>query len=233
MDLGLACHAQYRLRGPRTCHAEYDGYMNPSNMSADDLNDPTIDAETLRQIALARPDLRGLILQHPNCHAELANFIENLPEGSQSGYPGEQAYSGYPPYGYGAGPYMSYAPQPPVSISDEKTWGVLMHVGSLFIGFLAPLIVWLIYRERSQTLDQQGRTALNWQISALIYAIVSSVLMIVLVGFLTIFAVAILDIVFCIIAAVKAGDREAWRYPLSIPFFQDNIESPPQNAQYY
>lgn len=207
--------------------------MNPSNLSADDLNDPTIDAETLREIALARPDLRGLILQHPNCHAELANFIQNIPEGTPPGYSDDQAYGGQPPYGYGAGPYMPYAPQPPVSGSDEKTWGVLMHVGSLFIGFLAPLIVWLIYRERSQTLDQQGRAALNWQISALIYAVVSTILMIVLVGFFTIFAVAVLDIVFCIIAAVKAGDREAWKYPLSIPFLQVNIDTRPQDEQYY
>ncbi|MDN6458102.1 MAG: hypothetical protein L0K38_13860, partial [Yaniella sp.] len=60
--------------------------MNPSNVSADDLNDPTIDAETLREIAIARPDLRGLILQHPNCHAELANFIQDTPEGTPPGY---------------------------------------------------------------------------------------------------------------------------------------------------
>ncbi|MDN6535171.1 MAG: DUF4870 domain-containing protein, partial [Yaniella sp.] len=105
--------------------------------------------------------------------------------------------------------------------------------GSLFLGFLAPLIVWLIYRDRSQTLDQQGRTALNWQISAVIYAVVSSVLMFLLVGFVTLFAVAVLDIVFCIIAAVKAGDREAWRYPLSIPFLRDSIEPLPQGGQYY
>lgn len=206
--------------------------MNPSNISADDLNDPTIEAETLRQIALARPDLRGMILQHPSCHAELANFIQNIPEGTPPGYSG-QAYAGQPPYGYGAGPYMPYAPQPPISVSDEKTWGVLMHVGSIFVGFLAPLIVWLIYRDRSQALDQQGRTALNWQISALIYTVVSSVLMLVLVGFLTLFAVAVLDVVFCIIAAVKAGDRETWKYPLAIPFLQDSIDSPPRNGQYY
>ncbi|MDN5817424.1 MAG: DUF4870 domain-containing protein [Yaniella sp.] len=207
--------------------------MNPSNVSADDLNDPTIDAETLREIAVARPDLRGLILQHPNCHAELANFIQDLPQGIPSGYSGGQTYGGQPSYGYGAGPYAPYAPQPPVSVSDEKTWGVLMHIGSLFLGFLAPLIVWLIYRDRSQTLDQQGRTALNWQISAVIYAVVSSVLMFILVGFVTLFAVAVLDIVFCIIAAVKAGDREAWRYPLSIPFLRDSIEPRPQGGQYY
>src|SRR5699024_1840683 len=116
---------------------------------------------------------------------------------------------------------------------DKKTGGVVRHIGSLFLGFLAPLIVWLSYRERSQTLGQQGRTARSGQLCAVIYAVVWSVLMFILVGFVTLFAVAVLDIVFCIIAAVKAGDREAWRYPLSTPFLRDSIEPRPQGGQYY
>lgn len=195
------------------------GSMNPANISAEDLNDPTIDAETLRHIATERPDLRPVILRHPNCHAELANYIQNMPEG--------------PTTGAGYGPYAGYSPQPPVSVSDEKTWGVLMHIGAIFFGFLVPLVVWLIYRERSRTLDQQGRTALNWQISCTIYLAISSILMVVLVGFVTMFAAIILNLIFCIIAAVNASDRAVWKYPLAIPFLQVGNNIPPQQAQYY
>lgn len=210
-------------------------YMNPSNISAEDLNDPTIDAETLRHIAVERPDLRPVVLQHPNCHAELANYIHTMQEGTAPGPDYGQPYAapGQQYGGYQAGPYAGYNPYPPVSVSDEKTWGVLMHIGAIFFGFLVPLIVWLIYRERSQTLNQQGRAALNWQISYVIYMAVSSILMVVLVGFVTMIAVLILDLVFCIIAAVKASDREAWKYPLSIPFLQVDNNTPPQPAQYY
>lgn len=210
-------------------------HMNPSDISAGDLNDPTIDAETLRQIAVERPDLRSTILQHPNCHAELANFIQNLQTEAAPG-PGDGASYAEPSHqygGYSAGPYAAYSQQPPVAVADEKTWGVLMHLGSIFFGFLAPLIIWLIYRERSHTLDQQGRTALNWQISYVIYMAISGFLTIILVGFLAMFAVLVLDIVFCIIAAVKAGDRDAWKYPLSIPFLRVDIDTPPQQGQYY
>lgn len=102
--------------------------------------------------------------------------------------------------------------------------GIIMPVLAIFFGFLPPLIIWLIYRERSALLDAQGRYALNWTFSFLIYAIVAWVLTFVLIGFLMYFALIIIDLVVCIIAAVKANERIAWQYPLAIPFFK--VEAP-------
>lgn len=98
-----------------------------------------------------------------------------------------------------------------------------MHLGNLFFSFLVPLIIWLIYRERSDTLDQQGRAALNWAISYWIYNIVAGVLALLLVGLIILPVLVVLDIVFCIIAAVKAGNGQPWKYPMSIPFLQVRI----------
>ena len=200
--------------------------LDPSTVTAADLQNPNIDAETLRQIALVRPELRQVILQHPNCHAELANFIYELPNDTPPDPPHMQPYpdpyqsSGNyqaPPHGYG------YAAPQPLSADDEKLWGVLMHIGNLLLGFLVPLIIWLIYRDRSETLNQQGRAALNWGISYLIYMLAASLLMVVLIGWLFFPVLIVLDAVFCIIAAVKAGNLQAWRYPLSIAFLQVRI----------
>ncbi|GAA4473776.1 hypothetical protein GCM10023190_06560 [Enteractinococcus fodinae] len=198
--------------------------MDPSHVTPEDLQDPTINAETLRQIALARPDLRSLILQHPNCHAELTAYIQQLPDQGPPP-PGEPYRSvGPPQWEQQYQPYTpGYASQPPVDRSDEKVWGVIMHLGNLLLSFLVPLIIWLIYRERSQTLDQQGRAALNWAISFWIYSAVAGVLMFVLIGFVIWPILIVLDVVFCIIAAVKAGNGEAWKYPMSIPFLRVRI----------
>ena len=198
--------------------------MDPSHVTPEDLQDPTINAETLRQIALARPDLRSLILQHPNCHAELTAYIQQLPDQGPPP-PGEPYRSvGPPQWEQQYQPYTpGYASHPPVDRSDEKVWGVIMHLGNLLLSFLVPLIIWLIYRERSQTLDQQGRTALNWAISFWIYSAVAGVLMFVLIGFVIWPILVVLDVVFCIIAAVKAGNGEAWKYPMSIPFLRVSI----------
>ena len=201
--------------------------LDPSTVTAADLQNPYIGAETLRQIALARPELRHIILQHPNCHAELANFISELPVDAPPEPPRFQSYpdpyqsSGTyyqaPPHAYG------YDAPRPLLPDDEKLWGVLMHIGNLLLGFIVPLIIWLIYRDRSETLNQQGRAALNWGISYAAYLIVSTVLMVILIGWVTWSVVIILDLAFCVIAAVKASHREAWKYPLSITFFQVRI----------
>ncbi len=110
--------------------------------------------------------------------------------------------------------------QPPVSPNDEKTMGILMHVLAIFFGFLSPLIFWLIFKDRSYVLDQQGRTALNWNISAMIYYVVSFILAFILIGFLTMLVIYVLHIIFSILAAVKASDRVIYKYPLSIPFLK-------------
>lgn len=198
--------------------------MDPSTVTAEDLQDPTIDAETLRTIAVARPDLRQVILQHPNCHAELADYIQQLP-GQQ---PPPPPYEPYPSadqsqWGYQQQTYAPGYGAPQVAPSDERTWGVIMHVGNLLFSFLVPLIIWLIYRERSYTLDQQGRAALNWAISYWIYSIAVGILTLLFVGFILWPILIVVDIVFCIIAAVKAGNGQAWKYPMSIPFFQVRI----------
>ncbi|WP_147102744.1 DUF4870 domain-containing protein [Nesterenkonia populi] len=118
-------------------------------------------------------------------------------------------------------PPQSSAPGPqPVSPEDEKTMGILMHVLAIFFGFLSPLIFWLIFKDRSYVLDQQGRTALNWNISVIIYYVVSLILAFILVGFLLMLALVICHLVFSIMAAVKASERTIWKYPLSIPFLK-------------
>ena len=66
--------------------------VDPSTVTAADLQNPQIDAETLRHIALARPDMRQVIRQHPNCHAELANFIHELPNDAPPEPPHMQPY---------------------------------------------------------------------------------------------------------------------------------------------
>jgi uncharacterized Tic20 family protein len=65
-----------------------------------------------------------------------------------------------------------------------------------------------------------AKAALNWQLSLMIYLIVSGILVFVIIGILLLAALGIMNVVFCVVAAVKAGEGEVWKYPLSIPFFR-------------
>jgi len=120
----------------------------------------------------------------------------------------------------------------PLRITSEnvRTWTVLCHA-SAFLGFLipalgqfvGPLIIWLWKRDESPEIDEHGKESLNFQISMFIYtavfAIVCFILMFVFVGFLLIPLIAvfyIVDVVFVIIASLKASEGQLYRYPLTL-----------------
>lgn len=113
------------------------------------------------------------------------------------------------------------APALPPSVSaasqDEKTLGIVMHVLCL-IGFpiLGPLIIWLIKKDESAYLDAQGRELLNFQITYLIYAFASFLLIVFLIGIPLLFVVGIAMIVLTIIGIVRAAEGRVYRFPLTI-----------------
>lgn len=106
--------------------------------------------------------------------------------------------------------------------AQERTWGMLAHLTALsgFVipfGFIiGPLIVWLIKKEDSAFVDDQGKEALNFQISIIIYCAVSAILILVVIGVFLLIALGILDVIFVIIASVKANSGEKYRYPLTL-----------------
>jgi uncharacterized Tic20 family protein len=64
--------------------------------------------------------------------------------------------------------------------------------------------------------DDQGKEALNFQITITLAAIVSAILIVVLVGIALLIAVGIASLVFTIIAAIKANNGETYRYPFCL-----------------
>lgn len=109
---------------------------------------------------------------------------------------------------------------------DERMWGMLTHLSALS-GLivppgiiLGPLIIWLIKRDQSYYVNQQGKEALNFNISYTIYFLISGILIFVLIGILLSIAVGVMWIIFTIIAAVKANNGEAYYYPLTIRFIK-------------
>ena len=106
---------------------------------------------------------------------------------------------------------------------DERTWGMLSHllalsgyIGIPFGNILAPLIIWLVKKDESQFVADQAKESLNFQISQTIYAIISGILIVVLIGFVLLGVIWVAGIVFAIIGTVKANDGVHYRYPLTI-----------------
>ncbi len=134
-------------------------------------------------------------------------------------------------------PTISVPPSAPVRV-ENRTWDVMCHLAALsaYIGVpfghvVGPLMVWLIKRGDSPSVDQNGKEALNFQISLTLYYIAACVLVLgtifSIVGLLVLplilvavggmaVVLGILNLVFIIMAAVNAGDGKPYRYPLSI-----------------
>ena len=119
----------------------------------------------------------------------------------------------------GAGP-AAQAPveqqTPTEPTKDEKLWGMLCHLTAIFLGFIGPLIFWLIKREEMPFVDDQGKEALNFQITVAIAMFVSGVLAFVLIGFILMPLVGLADLIFCIMGSVAANKGERYRYPVAI-----------------
>ncbi len=107
--------------------------------------------------------------------------------------------------------------------SSTRTWSVLCHASAL-TGFfipgaghiLGPLIVWLVKRGESPEVDEHGKESLNFQISMLIYSIISGILCLILIGFALLAILHVLNVVLVIIASLRASEGQLYRYPLTI-----------------
>lgn len=104
----------------------------------------------------------------------------------------------------------------------ERSWEVLCHLapiaGNLVLlgGVLGPLAVWLLKKAEYPSVDLHGREVLNFTISWMIYLLLSSVLCLVLVGFVLVGILWVAGMVLSIIGAIKASNGELYRYPLTI-----------------
>jgi len=107
---------------------------------------------------------------------------------------------------------------PPVGPSgNDKIWSILSHLSALLgVGIILPLVVYLAMRHDSPYVAENAREALNFHISVLIYGLCCIPLVFVLLGIPMLIALVLGSLVLAIIAAIKASDGEAYRYPLTL-----------------
>ena len=105
---------------------------------------------------------------------------------------------------------------------DDRTWGILVHAVA-FVGFffpfgniIGPLIVWAIKKDESQFVDENGKQAVNFQISWTIWLIIAAFSMLILIGFILLPLVAIAWFVLVIVAIIRASNNTVYEYPLTL-----------------
>jgi len=104
----------------------------------------------------------------------------------------------------------------------ERQMAVFTHISAL-VGFvipfgniIGPLVMWLIKKDTMPFVDDQGKEALNFNITIAIAGVICCILFLILIGYFLMIALVIVWLVFVILAAVKASEGVTYRYPLTL-----------------
>ena len=121
---------------------------------------------------------------------------------------------------------MDATPPPIATTADERTWFMLCHLAALsgyffpFGNLIGPFLIWQIKKNQYPAIEAQAKEALNFQFTVYLALIVAFLLIIVVVGIPLLWAIGVANVIFIIIAAIKANNAEPWMFPLSIRFLK-------------
>lgn len=125
-------------------------------------------------------------------------------------------------------PTENFTTQSQTSISartrDENMWAMFCHISTFavfiipFGNIIAPLIIWLIKKDEYPLVHDQGKEAINFQITMTIYFIISVFLIFMLIGIPLLIGLGIFDLIVTVMAAIKASEGIKYRYPMTIRF---------------
>lgn len=120
---------------------------------------------------------------------------------------------------------MSYdAPPTPASVPEQdRSWAILAHLTAFLtawfaFGFIGPLVILLLRGDRSPFVRHHAVEALNFNLSVLIYAAISGLLVFVLIGIAMLIVLGLIYLVAVITGAIRASAGRAYRYPITIRF---------------
>jgi uncharacterized protein len=115
-----------------------------------------------------------------------------------------------------------------IGAQEERTWSVLSHLSmflNLITGFLGPvaaLIIWLVYKDRSREVAFHALESMWYQIGWLVILAVgwtvTGLLTMILIGFLLIPVMAVVSVVpfmHAAYAAYRVSRDEGYRYPIA------------------
>ena len=130
--------------------------------------------------------------------------------------PPQQGFPGQTP------PPPAYTPAP-MSPTEERNLGMIAHLvpavllplSAGTLGFVGSLVIYLCYKDRGPFVRAHAANSLNVQIITAILLLASSVLMLLLVGFILYPLVIVVATVIHVLGAVKANNGEWWTPPMT------------------
>ena len=109
---------------------------------------------------------------------------------------------------------------------EVSSFCMLMHLSQFagiiipMAGIALPIIMWATNKDKSSIIDQHGKNILNWMISFYIYVSISAILILLIIGIFALITLCLVAVIFAIIGAIKANNKEIFNYPLTIQFIK-------------
>ena len=110
-----------------------------------------------------------------------------------------------------------YTPEPS---PDERLWAMGAQLGGLafligpgVLNWLIPLVIWLIYKEKSRFVAIHAMQSLVFQIVLMVLYAISGILTLVCIGFFLLAVVFVFHIAYCIIGGIRANSGLIYEYP--------------------
>jgi uncharacterized protein len=100
--------------------------------------------------------------------------------------------------------------------NDDKNIATVTHLGGTVFSFIPSLIVWILKKDDSVYIADQSKEALNFQITMVLAYMAAGVLSWILIGLIFFPILWVVNIVFCIIAAISTSKGETYRYPFCL-----------------
>lgn len=100
--------------------------------------------------------------------------------------------------------------------ADEKNMAMLIYLLGIFTHFIGPLVIWLVKKDQSQFIDDQGKEVLNFQITAFVASFIAGLSVFILIGILLVPAVMIAYLVLMVMGLLKAKEGIAYRFPFAV-----------------
>ncbi len=110
----------------------------------------------------------------------------------------------------------------PAISKEERNWAMFAHLSALLVyptligGIVGPLVIWLMRKDDMSFAADQAKETLNFQITVYLVGLVCGILFLILVGFVLMGLLIVAHVVLTIVAAVKASEGVAYRYPFNL-----------------
>ena len=101
---------------------------------------------------------------------------------------------------------------------EDRTLAMLTHLSGIILSFIVPLVIWLTNKDKADKawLNDQAKEALNFQITIAIAYVACTILAVIIIGGLLMPLVWIVNLIFCILAGLKANEGVNYRYPFAL-----------------